>query len=163
MLEPRPRQTVPIQSVSRFFGITEPRPRQTVPIPCLLFYFSWNARTQASPDSPYSNQFHVSFFSTKNCSLSLCTSASQLMCEPCNVLQPGPRSDLQRERNFFLVVNQNSQFKSNHKSQVPHSLLLFTRSQVPTQTKLPLYPLRKPCRFCCCQPCRTPRLIPASW
>ena len=147
MLEPRPRQTAPIQSVSRFFGITEPRPRQTAPIPCLLFYFSWNARTQASPDSPYSNQFHVSLL-YKNWFLSLCTSASQLMCEPCNVLQPGPRF---------------SQFKSNHKSQVPNSLLLFTRSQVPTQTKLPLYPLRKPCRFCCCQSCHTPRLMPAFW
>ena len=57
MPEPRPRQTVPIQSVSRFVGVTGPRPRQTAPIPFLLFYFLWNARTQASPDSPYPISF----------------------------------------------------------------------------------------------------------
>ena len=35
---------------------------------------------------------------------------------------------------FFLVVSQNSQFNSNHKSQVPNSLSLFsTLNQVPTQ------------------------------
>ena len=48
------------QLYSHFSGIPEPRPRQTVPIPCLFFWFSWNARTQTSPDSPYSSQFHVS-------------------------------------------------------------------------------------------------------
>ena len=45
------------QLYSHFSGTTEPRPRQTVPIPCLLFYFSWNARTQTSPDSPYPVSF----------------------------------------------------------------------------------------------------------
>ena len=55
-----PLQLFTNQLYSHFFGIPEPRPRQTVPIPCLLSYFSWNARTQTSPDSPYSSQFHVS-------------------------------------------------------------------------------------------------------
>ena len=45
------------QLYSHFSGTTEPRPRQTVPIPCLLFYFSLNARTQTSPDSPYPVSF----------------------------------------------------------------------------------------------------------
>ena len=33
------------------------------------------------------------FLSDLICYLSLCTSATQLMCEPCNVLQSGPRFD----------------------------------------------------------------------
>ena len=45
------------QLYPHFSGTTEPRPRQTVPIPCLLSYFSWNARTQTSPDSPYPVSF----------------------------------------------------------------------------------------------------------
>ena len=37
------------------------------------------------------------------CYLSLCTSATQLMCEPCNVLQSGPRFDFIQP--FFLFWN----------------------------------------------------------
>ena len=84
------------------------------------------------------------------CYLSLCTSATQLMCEPCNVLQSGPRFDFIQP--FFrfgtyaahlpssslwtyatplpsspflsFVVSQNH-LKSNCKSQIPDSLFCF--------------------------------------
>ena len=85
------------------------------------------------------------------CYLSLCTSATQLMCEPCNVLQSGPRFDFIQP--FFLfwnlaaplpssslwtyatplpsspflsfVVSQNC-LKLNCKSQIPDSLFCFS-------------------------------------
>ena len=46
----------------------------------------WNL-CSASAIQPHFIQSHLI------CYLSLCTSATQLMCEPCNVLQSGPRFD----------------------------------------------------------------------
>ena len=43
------------------------------------------------------------FLSDLICCLSLCTSATQLMCEPCNVLQSGPRFDFLQP--FFSFWN----------------------------------------------------------
>jgi hypothetical protein len=43
------------------------------------------------------------FLSDLICYLSLCTSATQLMCEPCNVLQSGPRFDFLQP--FFSFWN----------------------------------------------------------
>ena len=91
MPEPRPHQTAPIQSVSRFVGVTGPRPRQTAPIPFLLFFTSHGMpgpRPRQTAPIQSVSRFYLFY---KNCSLSLCTSASQLMCAPCNVLQPGPQ------------------------------------------------------------------------
>ena len=49
------------------------------------------------PSSPISFQSYLFNY------LSLCTSATQLMCEPCSVLQSGPRFDfLQRFFSFYL-------------------------------------------------------------
>ena len=49
-------------------------------------------------------QFPISpFFSDLICYLSLCTSATQLMCEPCNVLQSGSRFDFLQP--FFSFWN----------------------------------------------------------
>ena len=56
------------QSVSRFWNLCKSSIRPCRPVPCF-------------------------FLSDLICYLSLCTSALQLMCEPCNVLQSGPRFD----------------------------------------------------------------------
>ena len=146
--EPRPRQTVPIPCLfSDSHGMLEPRPRQTAPIP-VSFTFLWNHRTQTSPDSPYSmltflllmecqnpglarqplfqsvSRFYLLY---KNCSLSLCTSASQLMCEPCNVLQSGPRFDFPQR--FLSFVSEPMQVV---KSPLPSSSMDLCSASVST-------------------------------
>ena len=66
------------QSVSRFWNLCRSSRRLCHPAP----YF---------------------FLSDLICYLSLCTSATQLMCEPCNVLQSGPRFDFLQP--FFSFWN----------------------------------------------------------
>ena len=56
----------------------------------------WNL-CSASAIQPHFIQSHLI------CYLSLCTSATQLMCEPCNVLQSGPRFDFLQP--FFSFWN----------------------------------------------------------
>ena len=55
----------------------------------------WNL-CSASAIQPHFIQSHLI------CYLSLCTSATQLMCEPCNVLQSGPRFDFIQPFCFVL-------------------------------------------------------------
>ena len=118
------------------------------------------------------------------CYLSLCTSATQLMCEPCNVLQSGPRFDFIQP--FFLFWNLCSAsaiqlpmdlcnafaiqpisfFRCKSKlSQIElqissprFPLLLFTLSHTPTQ-KLHYRSTHLSgysANFQCCKSCRTP-------
>ena len=109
------------------------------------------------------------------CYLSLCTSATQLMCEPCNVLQSGPRFDFIQP--FFLFWNLCSasaiqlpmdlcnafaiqpisffrcksklspNWIANLKSQIP-SFAFHSEPHANAKTTLPLYPsLRIFCKF----------------
>ena len=118
------------------------------------------------------------------CYLSLCTSATQLMCEPCNVLQSGPRFNFIQP--FFLFWNLCSAsaiqlpmdlcnafaiqpisfFRCKSKlSQIElqisnprFPLLLFTLSHTPTQ-KLHYCSTHLSgysANFQCCKSCRTP-------
>ena len=64
MLGPRPRQTAPIQSVSRFFGVTGPRPRQTAPIPFLFSTSHGMPGPRPRQTAPIQCLFHVSLFPT---------------------------------------------------------------------------------------------------
>ena len=81
------------QLYSHFSGTTELRPRQTVPIPCL--FPDSHGMLEPRPRQTVPIQSVSRFYSFKNWFLSLCTSAIQLMCEPCNVLQPGPQLSIQ--------------------------------------------------------------------
>ena len=69
----------------------EPRTDITFTFISVSFTF-WNLCKSSSHCRPC-HPVPCFFLSDLICYLSLCTSAMQLMCEPCNVLQPGPRFD----------------------------------------------------------------------
>ena len=76
-------------------------PRTDITFTFILVSFTfWNlCKSSSRPCRP------VPYFFLSNliCYLSLCTSAIQLMCEPCNVLQSGPRFDFLQP--FFSFWN----------------------------------------------------------